>query len=106
MAPDENQRSRPEGQPSLKTPPRRRDRAAASEGLVTDGFVLPALEPPADAPPAYGNHHDQLQFKRAGFDAEAALTGAYLVCHLTSSLRRTALRMRGVIGIFLPSSSR
>ncbi|PTB37786.1 uncharacterized protein TrAFT101_005335 [Trichoderma asperellum] len=74
MAPDENQRSRPKRQPSLRTPPRRRDRAA-SEAVVTDGFVLPALEAPADAPPAYGHHHDQLQFTRTGFDAEAAVTG-------------------------------
>lgn len=76
MAPDENQRSRPKRQPSLRTPPRRGDRAA-SEAVVTDGFVLPALEAPADAPPAYGHHHDQLQFTRTGFDAEAAVTGAY-----------------------------
>jgi hypothetical protein len=76
MAPDENQRSRPKRQPSTRTPPRRGERAA-SEAVVTDGFVLPALEAPADAPPAYGSHHDQLQFKRTGFDAEAAVTGAY-----------------------------
>lgn len=94
MAPDENQRSRPKGQPSTRTPPRRRDRATP-EALVTDGFVLPALEAPADAPPAYGTHHDQLQFKRNGFDAEAAVTGAYLACHLSSSSCRIVLRMRG-----------
>lgn len=27
------------------------------------------------APPAYGEHHDQLQFSQAGFNADAAVTG-------------------------------
>lgn len=71
MAPPEDQRSRVRRQPSTRTPPNRR----ASEALVTDGFVLPDLEVPADAPPAYGSHHDLLQFSRRGFEAEAALTG-------------------------------
>ncbi|RFU74933.1 glycosyltransferase family 28 [Trichoderma arundinaceum] len=73
MAPPENQRSIPR-RPAPSRPPLRR-REVASEALVTDGFVLPDLELPADAPPAYGSHHDQLQFSRTGFDAEAALTG-------------------------------
>lgn len=29
------------------------------------------------APPAYGEHHDQLQFSQAGFDADAAVTSAF-----------------------------
>ncbi|KAH6608969.1 glycosyltransferase family 28 [Trichoderma cornu-damae] len=71
MAPSENQRSKPKRQP----PPHRREGVASEAVPVTDGFVLPDLEVAADAPPAYGSHHDQLQFSRAGFDAEAALTG-------------------------------
>ncbi|KAL7945118.1 hypothetical protein V8C42DRAFT_353349 [Trichoderma barbatum] len=68
MAPPENERSKARRQPSSRPPP-------ASEAVVTDGFVLPALEVPVDAPPAYGSHHDQLQFSRTGFEAGAALTG-------------------------------
>ncbi len=30
---------------------------------------------PDVAPPAYGEHHDQLQFSQAGFAADAAVTG-------------------------------
>ncbi|UKZ75889.1 hypothetical protein TrVFT333_003585 [Trichoderma virens FT-333] len=68
MAPPENERSKPRRQPSSRPPP-------ASEAVVTDGFVLPTLEVPPDAPPAYGSHHDQLQFSRTGFEAGAAVTG-------------------------------
>ncbi|KAM0255678.1 hypothetical protein ACHAQJ_005522 [Trichoderma viride] len=74
MASAENQRSKPQRLPSSRAPPQRRD-GVAPEALVTDGFVLPDLEAPPDAPPAYGSHHDQLQFSRSGFDAEAAVTG-------------------------------
>jgi hypothetical protein len=36
------------------------------------------LETPDDvAPPAYGEHHDQLQFSQAGFAADASVTGEY-----------------------------
>ncbi|KAL7796871.1 hypothetical protein V8C37DRAFT_371750 [Trichoderma ceciliae] len=70
----ENQQSKPSWQPSSRAPPQQRE-GVAPEALVTDGFVLPDLEVPADAPPAYGSHHDLLHFSRTGFDAEAALTG-------------------------------
>ena len=36
------------------------------------------METPDDvAPPAYGEHHDQLQFSQAGFAADASVTGEY-----------------------------
>ncbi|KAL6877032.1 glycosyltransferase family 1 protein [Trichoderma novae-zelandiae] len=68
MATPENQWNKSRRQPSSRPPP-------APEAVVTDGFVLPTLEEPADAPPAYGSHHDQLQFSRSGFEAGAVLTG-------------------------------
>ena len=70
MASAENERSKARRQPSSRPPP-------ASEAVVTDGFVLPTLDVPADAPPAYGNHLDQLQFSRTGFEAGAAVTGVH-----------------------------
>lgn len=54
----------------------------ASDALVTDGFLVPELdvqtgsdEPPHEAPPAYGELHDQMQFSQPGFEAGAAITG-------------------------------
>lgn len=53
-----------------------------SGSLVTDGFLVPELEghdgnqdPPQEAPPAYGEQHDQMQFSQPGFEAGAAITG-------------------------------
>lgn len=45
--------------------------------LVADGFVLPGLDVPEDAPPAYGEHRDRLQFNQPGFEAGATVTGQY-----------------------------
>lgn len=42
---------------------------------VTDGFQLPDLGAELDAPPAYGDHFDELQLSQAGFEAGAAVTG-------------------------------
>ncbi|PTB55442.1 glycosyltransferase family 1 protein [Trichoderma harzianum CBS 226.95] len=68
MVSPEIERSKGRRQPSSRPPP-------ASEAMVTDGFVLPTLDVPPDAPPAYGSHHDQLQFSRTGFEAGAEVTG-------------------------------
>lgn len=46
-----------------------------SEPLVTDGFVVPDLEANDEAPPAYGDHLDRVQFTQPGFEAGAAVTG-------------------------------
>lgn len=60
----------------------------APEVVVTDGFhTQPGQGPlPDDAelgaseqvPPAYSEHHDQLSLHQAGFNAGAAITGAFL----------------------------
>lgn len=43
--------------------------------MVADGFELPDLDVPEDAPPAYGEHRDRLQFNQPGFEAGATVTG-------------------------------
>lgn len=40
-----------------------------------DGFQVPDLGADLDAPPAYGDHFDELQLSQAGFEAGAAVTG-------------------------------
>jgi hypothetical protein len=45
--------------------------------LVSDGFGPPDLGADIDAPPAYGEHHDQLRLSQAGFEAGAAVTGKF-----------------------------
>jgi hypothetical protein len=42
---------------------------------VSDGFQVPDLGADLDAPPAYGDHFDELQLSQAGFEAGAAVTG-------------------------------
>jgi hypothetical protein len=60
-------------------PPARSDishtRTDSSDALVTDGFIVPDIEPSSDAPPAYGELRDQMQFSQPGFEAGAAVTG-------------------------------
>jgi hypothetical protein len=41
---------------------------------VMDGFQLPDIAPPDDAPPAYGEHHDQMSFSQPGVEAGAEIT--------------------------------
>lgn len=50
----------------------------SSEPLVADGFVVPDLEANDEAPPAYGDHLDRVQFSQPGFEAGAAVTGALM----------------------------
>lgn len=49
-----------------------------AHALVTDGFLVPSLDSPADEaqPPAYGEQHDHVRFSQPGFDAGAEVTGA------------------------------
>lgn len=49
--------------------------AETSDMWVADGLRAPDLGATVDAPPAYGDHHDQLQLSQAGFEAGAAVTG-------------------------------
>ena len=65
----------PAGQPPQTMPPPQ-DRGDGSEALVTDGFLLPSLGTPNEALPAYGEHHDQVQFSQPGFEAGAEVTGS------------------------------
>ncbi|KAF4784676.1 glycosyltransferase family 28 domain-containing protein [Colletotrichum scovillei] len=53
----------------------RTDSAEVPDALVSDGFSLPSLEAETEAPPAYGDLPDQLQFNQAGFEAGANVTG-------------------------------
>jgi hypothetical protein len=48
------------------TLPRRTNAVPVPEELEETDFDV--------APPAYGEHHDQLQFSQAGFAADAAVT--------------------------------
>ncbi|KAK2014981.1 glycosyltransferase family 28 domain-containing protein [Colletotrichum eremochloae] len=51
------------------------DSQEVPDALVSDGFTLPSLEPDNQAPPAYGDLPNQLQFSQAGFEAGANVTG-------------------------------
>ena len=56
----------------------------SSDPLIVDGFSLPDLEVPEEAPPAYGELPDQLQFSQAGFEAGAVVTGMSSLCRVVS----------------------
>lgn len=62
--------------PARRLPAQLRIGDDSAGGLVTDGFVVPPLGSPSDTPPAYGAHHDHVQFSQPGFEAGAAVTGA------------------------------
>lgn len=49
----------------------------ASDALVSDGFLVPDLEAPDEAPPAYGDVLDELHLSQSGFEAGAAITSEY-----------------------------
>lgn len=42
---------------------------------VADGFEVPDLGADLDAPPAYGDHFDELKLNQAGFEAGAVVAG-------------------------------
>lgn len=48
---------------------------AANANPTEQQYIVPDLEPPEDAPPAYGDQHDQVQFSQPGISAGAAVTG-------------------------------
>ncbi|XP_044715403.1 sterol 3-beta-glucosyltransferase UGT80A2 [Hirsutella rhossiliensis] len=62
------------GAPTMSLPAQLRIGEDGSDALVTDGFIMPHLGSPADTPPAYGAHHDHVQFSQPGFEAGAAVT--------------------------------
>lgn len=49
--------------------------SVSQESLITDGFIIPDLEVPSEAPPAYGDQVDKVTFSQPGFQAGAAVTG-------------------------------
>ncbi|KAK2048202.1 glycosyltransferase family 28 domain-containing protein [Colletotrichum somersetense] len=51
------------------------DSQEVPDALISDGFSLPSLETDNQAPPAYGDLPNQLQFSQAGFEAGANVTG-------------------------------
>ncbi|KAL0935189.1 glucosyl glucuronosyl [Colletotrichum truncatum] len=51
------------------------DSQEVPDALVSDGFSLPSLEADNEAPPAYGELHDQLHFSHSGVEAGANVTG-------------------------------
>ncbi|KAH6687807.1 hypothetical protein F5X68DRAFT_268554 [Plectosphaerella plurivora] len=57
------------GSSSAPRPP-----SPSTDRLVSDGFSLPDLEANQDAPPAYGELHDRVQFSQAGMQAGARVT--------------------------------
>lgn len=67
------------GQESQEPPARvAHTRDESTDPHVTDGFLVPDLEPSNDAPPAYGELRDQMQFSQPGFEAGAAVTGSFM----------------------------
>lgn len=50
-------------------------RDSTLEPLIADGFEVPDLGADIDAPPAYGEHPDQIRLSQVGFEAGAAVTG-------------------------------
>ncbi|KAK5992898.1 Sterol 3-beta-glucosyltransferase UGT80B1 [Cladobotryum mycophilum] len=61
-------------QASEPIPPYNEYENVAAEALVTDGFVIPDLEVPTEAPPAYGDQVDHIELSQPGLDAGAAVT--------------------------------
>ncbi len=51
-----------------------RSQGGRVDPLISDGFIVQDLGATEDAPPAYGDHMDQLQLSQAGFQAGAAVT--------------------------------
>lgn len=69
-------RESPGAEPDPALPPRYS--LDVQSALVSDGFAAPPPDlAPDDAPPSYGDLHDQLQFTQPGFEAGANVTGVY-----------------------------
>lgn len=66
-----------------------------TDALVSDGFIVPSLEAEAnnEAPPAYGEVLDQVQFTQPGIEAGAEVTGKHIFfCLNGQPLMRIARR--------------
>jgi hypothetical protein len=49
--------------------------SSVAAALAEENLAIPPLEPDRDAPPAYGDSHDQMHFSQPGLDAGARVTG-------------------------------
>ncbi|RBQ88793.1 hypothetical protein VDGD_20617 [Verticillium dahliae] len=60
---------------TAQTRPRPNARQQSGTAFSSDGFSLPDLEAETEAPPAYGELHDQIQLSQSGIQAGASVTG-------------------------------
>lgn len=68
-----------------QVPLQRRVTGANRAGRTNAVPIAEDLEDPnLDAPPPYGDHHDQLQFSQTGFNADAAVTSEQNVAPVIS----------------------
>ncbi|EGX96337.1 glucosyl/glucuronosyl transferase, putative [Cordyceps militaris CM01] len=78
---------------SLGGPP-----STSEESLITDGFVIPSLDVPSEAPPAYGDQVDKVTFSQPGFQAGAAVAGDGRVnINISTKSRRLAELLAPVV---------
>ncbi|CRK15377.1 hypothetical protein BN1708_011444, partial [Verticillium longisporum] len=59
---------------TAQTRPRPNARQQSGTAFSSDGFSLPDLEAETEAPPAYGELHDQIQLSQSGIQAGASVT--------------------------------
>ncbi|KAJ4163760.1 hypothetical protein LMH87_005468 [Akanthomyces muscarius] len=72
--------------------------STSEESLITDGFIIPDLEVPDEAPPAYGDQPDKVTFSQPGFQADAAVTGDGRVSiNISTKSRRLAELLAPVV---------
>ena len=76
---EEKERIRQQSSSTTQTPVQESDDQIAGLGaddnLAADGFLIPDLEAAEEAPPAYGDQHDQVTFSQPGYQAGAIITG-------------------------------
>jgi hypothetical protein len=51
--------------------------SSVAAALAEENLAIPPLEPDHDAPPAYGDSHNQMHFSQPGLDAGAQVTGLF-----------------------------
>ena len=70
--------------------------STSEESLITDGFIIPDLEVPDEAPPAYGDQPDKVTFSQPGFQADAAVTGTVAISYQNISTREISLLIKSI----------
>jgi hypothetical protein len=71
MSPSEKKNGTP---PPETEPPTQSSATALGNALLSDGFLTDKLAATNDAPPAYGELPDQIEFSQPGIEAGAAVT--------------------------------